>query len=218
MYGPPGMPQVPLASYVSSHMTPHMMGHVSPSGSASISPASSSWQLQSAPSLAFSDHTSSSFNEPTTPLSLAPPQSIGQEPSPQTSKEMRRSISLGDAGKLSKASGLYGMPAWWGEDNPPDVWSDSEMRAARHAPQILRDLSPPHSLSRSISRNSNTSDKSQHSAAGGSSLNKKPVTSSQPEMASSPGTSWTIDIAPKRVVPPKLRNARSADSSPIRRR
>ena len=212
----PHMPQWPLASHMTGHMTP------TPYSSFPTSPAPPYWQPQPYPT---TPTTPTEYVAPSVTPTVAP-NLDSRESRPASSadthtvasprKDGRRSVPLstGNTPNLSKISSLYGQPAWWGEEDPVSAGSGSER--VHHAARILRDISTPRT------RSSSTSDSSQvvrASSKATRSATSRERRSNQPELSSSPNAAWTVEVGPRRsrAIPPKLRHVRSADSSPVRR-
>ena len=204
-----------MSPHMTSHMTPHVAGQMSPYGTALTPTVSSAWQFPAPPTTATSEQAATQAEPESQPAS--------HSQSPQTAsprKDGRRTVSLSDAPKLSKASSLYGQPAWWGEEEPLGMRNKSEI--THPEPQLLRDISPPRPRSSSdTSRSSRSSTRPSTARSTADSELQKQTHSKPLERSGTPSSAWTVGVGgrprPSRTVPPKQRYPRSADSSPVRR-
>ena len=139
----------------------------------------------------------------------------GGSPSPR--RDGRRPASATNTPSLSKASTLYGQPAWWGEEVRASA-SDSELGYSRPGSVILRDLD-----FEAVRVSTRKSQDSPVQSSAAEDLRKQAISNraSEHDMV----TSWTVgfDSAGRRRKPPNINRPRphrprSADHSPSRAR
>ena len=123
----------------------------------------------------------------------------------------RRPIPMEDIPSLSQASGLYGQPYWWGEEenaSSSGVFSDSELDPRRRSGRILRDLDTYRSEDEGGRKK-----QVRRRVLQDMPLSNSSTENIQEEMGN-PATSFTIAFeAPKRAKPTQLRGQRPVSSS-----